>query len=242
MKADQIISKFRPDMRIVARDGEFIVSFDSMFEADVDRTSKMIRVPDARGVANFRVAVTGFTSDDCQQVGDFYEYHGDITLYQTLGETNQQPERRFVLASPRIRLPQLKKGVPLPAEEVHQKIRNAVADVFSSAIKTLYGIAPAGERSAVASSSDQRHGLFGRLLAKKWLMALVAAPAVILVLLVLATHLVKGAQLPGYDAAAINHAMAQQPDITAQVEQTRQILKEMNLDPGSPGDMGCLAR
>lgn len=255
--------QFNPQMEIVAVDADaVVVTFDFASSGDSNRAPRALRIP--RNFAELTVSVKSFES--LGELADKAEYRGAITLVvkPLAGEAVEH-----VLAEPRLWLDaqsrNRRKSGPLfnfySPDEVTQGVRDAVAEALARALFAFYsnesrsyaldttpassaGVAPqrafvAAVRAPVyqpnrtaANDPAARKRFRGRVV-----LAAVVTPLLVFGLLTLGGALKKD---PIQDAVA--KAMTHTPSSTqAQVELTKETLKQMGLDPGKSGDIGCLA-
>lgn len=120
-----------------------------------------------------------------------------------------------------------------PAQPVAAAAPAALADA-----RPASGFAAAMQSFAVPSSAANDDPAEKKRFRKKVIFAAIATPLVVFGLLTAGGALKKND--PIQDAVA--KAMTQNPSSTqAQVELTKETLKQMGLDPGKSGDIGCLA-
>lgn len=263
--------QFTPEISIVAVDEhDAIVSFDSAAANDHARTVRALRI--GRDFAAVTFELNGFADTDLSAVGDRKEYRGTIDLVTTARDGTVQrhalaaPELWLPAQG------KMRRGggfvFPAPAD-VALALRQGLADAMGQALAAYYGkeaqidlqartpAAPAvhelrGVGGAAAPTAAQA-AWFGKRPAanqagpastkqRTWRRIMVAALVTPLVVYgaLAATGATRRAD-PIQEAVA--HAMAQDPrSLQAQVDLTKETLKQMGLDPGKAGDTGCFAQ
>lgn len=259
------MEQFNPEIRIVAVDqGDVAVMFDSASESDVARSPKVLRI--SRKFSELGIEVGEFVSAGEHE--NEKEYRGTISL---VVKTALNDEVKHVLAEPVLWIKAVsrnrKKGAApynfYSPEDVTLAVRNGVASALAGALVAFYekedqldtfSRVPAQASAPVLDSRPvQPSGrfaaaqTFGRTLPaanksqfrKKVILAAIATPILVYGLLWLGGAVVKKND-PIQNAVA--RVMAQDPkSMQAQVELTKETLKQMGLDPGKSGDVGCLA-
>lgn len=249
------LPEFVPDLRIIARGSDrLMVTFDTATDLDLRRSPRIVMV-DMTGVTNIS---TGLQDIEVVDAVDKQLVTGRINLLTT--RPNAEPET-YLLADIELHLHAQgrpgkdgKFSFPSPSA-IEQMILQGVADAFADA-SIAYGDAagaptaapqPAAERApswprpapAYAGAGAVRHGSGrspGRSGWKTYLLLGLAA----LLLLAAAARLMSAPSDPLQ--SAVNKALASDPKARdEQIEITRQTLREMGLDPGKNGDLGCLA-
>lgn len=252
------LPEFVPDLRIIARGSDrLMVTFDTATDLDLRRSPRIVMV-DMGGVTNIS---TGLQDIEVVDAVDKQLVTGRINLLTT--RPNAEPET-YLLADIELHLHAQgrpgkdgKFSFPSPSE-IEQMILQGVADAFADA-SIAYGEAadasgagtaasqPSAERPtswprpapAYAGMGVVRQGVgrgAGRSPWKTYLFLGLAA----LLLLAAAAKLMSAPSDPLQ--SAVNKALASDPKARdEQIEITRQTLREMGLDPGKNGDLGCLA-
>lgn len=262
--AKQTLPDFAPELRVVAAgnaSNRLVVVFDTATDLDLKRSPRVVMI-DTEGVTNITTEVTDVST---QELVDRALYQGKINLLTQKGEAEAT---RYLLAEFSLeveghgkRSKEGKLNFP-PALEVEQQVLQGVADAFTEAsLEMVYssgaGAAPttaayeqapagspwlarpalayAGGPAAPTGSARSSGGKKGWSKKATWFVALLA-------LLLLAATLKIMLSSSDPVQSAVNKALANDPRARdEQIEITRNTLREMGLDPGKNGDLGCLA-
>lgn len=262
------MERIYPDIRVAAIDGDAVaVSFDSRASNDAEREVKVVRIK--RGFTSLSIAVEGFFDAQGTVLNDQKEFSGVVKLKVT--EDDDASVVEHVLAQPKLWVQAQGKqrkglGYVFPSStEVQRAVRQGVADALGRALAAYYNKeahldaltrAPARPMSVEprpAVAAIEAEVLAGQMPApvdaandeaqskkRHWRRLLVAGGAPLAVVAVL--WVIAGLTRHDPIQEAVAKSMAQNPaSVQAQVELTKQTLKEMGLDPGKAGDVGCLA-
>lgn len=221
------MTKFSPFVQIVRTGERIAVMFDSQCADDATRIPRIVYVPCEMDGLSWSV----FLSDSGTSCVDLVVSNGDAETHHRLGEITAKVEHAAV----------------------QQGLANAFQGALAAFLQTGRQIAATG--SDVASLDPPRdaygpsHPSPGtpaaqQLPAGRTFLKSVSAVAAIGVLGFLGIY--SFSVISGHEAdpikAAVAQNMAQDPaSITAQVELTKETLRQMGLDPGRGGDLGCLA-
>lgn len=255
---------FQPDLRVIARGtsrNRLTVVFDTASDLDLKRSPRIVMV-DMQGVN----CITTRVDDLIAEISGVNQIvTGKINL---LTQKDDGTTTVHLLADIELNLEcEVKAGknaqLSFPSEvELEYLIRHGVADAFVDASLDMmviddpvtvyperqsqddvlsrqpwvYNGAPAYEiRSSTKTRSDVRSSA---PMSKK-MMAFIG---VLVVLFFVATLKIIFAAPADSVQAAVNNALTNDPRARdEQIEITRQTLREMGLDPGKNGDLGCLA-
>lgn len=261
------LPEFTPELRVIApgtASNRLMVVFDTSTDLDLKRSPRVVIV-DTEGVTNFWTEVTDIATEE-RVVRALYR--GQINLLTKKGEAAPVT---YLLADFELEVDAVgkpdksgKSAFP-PVLEIEQLVRQGVADAFTEASLEMvyrnagpaqaaqaYEQAPAGgsgwhTRPAMAyagvatgpafSAGSNRAVGARKGWSKKmyWFVGL-------MVLLLLAAAIKIMASSADPVQSAVNKALANDPRARdEQIEITRNTLKEMGLDPGKNGDLGCLA-
>lgn len=252
------LPEFTPELRIVARgtaSNRLVVSFDTATEDDLKRSPRIVMI-DTQDVTSIRTSVDDLS---CEDLVNKRYFSGKIHL---LTQRNSEEATKYLLADFQFVVEAL--GRPdkttskysFPSQQsLGQLIQQGVADAFTDASFEMHestvpdtqfmhapstvdsgaGVLRAAPFSGHAISARPR-GAVGGIGGKK---AYIAIAVLVLVLLAAALKIAAAPVDPVQ--AAVNNALASDPRARdEQIEITRQTLKEMGLDPGKNGDLGCL--
>lgn len=264
--AKQELFEFEPELQIVARGAAsnlLVVTFDTATDADHKRGPRMVMVK-TEGVKSLTPQVSITSVAPSPQALDSQIYAGKITL---VAEGEGGTAESYLLADFALELPA--NGKPgkdgklvFPTEaQVEQVIRQGVADQFTQASLDLLATPEPGTAAVMATpiqgASGPAGGPWGGMTpayaggAMRQPSARAQAPSkkrwLTLIACVLLAFLATAAvfkMLTPRDPIQAAVAQAMKTDPTSrdeQIEITRQTLKEMGLDPGKTGDLGCLA-
>lgn len=264
------MEQFNPALSIVAVDeNDAVVTFDFASASDSERAPKALRIP--RKFNELSIAVTAFESLGELGDRKEYRGSIKLTVKPLEGDAIEHvlaEPRLWIDAESRNRK---KGAHPFnfhSTDAVTRAVRVGVANALSRALGAFYAKeahidtlarSPAQPVAAAAPVADVRpaSGIVGAIQSfaapataanddpaekkrfrKKVIFAAIATPLVVFALLTAGGALKKND--PIQDAVA--KAMTQNPSSTqAQVELTKETLKQMGLDPGKSGDIGCLA-
>lgn len=262
--AKYTLPDFAPELRVVARgtaSNRLVLSFDTATDIDLQRSPRVVMV-DTTGVLSISTSVDDLKCEDSA----LRRYvTGKINLLTNTGEDDPA---KYLLADFKLALEcdgkrdkEGKFSFP-PEHEIEQIVRQGVADAFADASldmvadpvvagvssgsmdsrryeggdsqswmpRPALGYAGTGSIRANAGTSKAR-------MSKKMLAFL----GVLGVLLLVAVFRIMAAPSDPVQVA-VNKALANDPRARdEQIEITRQTLREMGLDPGKNGDLGCLA-
>lgn len=262
------MEQFNPEIRIVAVDqGDVVVMFDSASEFDAARSPKALRI--SRKFSELSIDVGDFVETVERDGG--MEYRGEVSLVVKSALNDEVKHTLaapvlWIKAASRNR----KKGaVPYnfySASDVTMAVRVGVATALGHALAEFFekedqldSFVRMPAQAAVAqtiseSRAAQPGGRVGlpvrqysnaspaankQQFRKKVLLAAVVAPLAVYGLLWLGGTVAKK---PDPIQNAVARVMKQDPkSMQAQVELTKETLKQMGLDPGKSGDIGCLA-
>lgn len=236
--------EFAPRFTLAKLDGKYLLHFDSNHQADAGRMVYMLPIGSIESV---KIAVDGFAEDATVRSGTDMTIHGDVVI--TSGA-----DRHVIPLILRLQGVVSAEGAfsfPAPAH-IHDVVRNGVAREFTKAAERFitahdethlatYAAADIGAplaKRAITAVAETTEADDARK--RKMFLAAAFVGPVIAVLLLWALGAGQKAANP-YEEA-FKAAMAQDPvAIESQVNLTKQTLKDMGLDPGQAGDMGCMA-
>ncbi len=216
---------FNPALRLL--DSPTRIVFDSRLDYDENRAAKIVNVERTDGNGGLLKAMESsiFVS----------EINGD--------ETDGDRRINAVIAYKQV----FEGGETLVTEIAVIRIKDKKADIDQ--LKTLLN---AGLTNALIAAIDLKEGNVGATLPvtyglneqkkessfRGWAMAIMAIAAV--PILIIAVWAIKK---PATTDQVYLSRFAENPQaIASQVETTKQVLKNMGLDPGKSGDIGCLAQ
>lgn len=262
--AKHSLHDFSPELRVVApgtASKRLVVVFDTNTDIDLKRSPRIVMI-DTEGVTDIRTEVSNVT---CEGLVVRALYRGQINLLTKKGDGDPTS---YLLADFEMEIEGTGKRdkagsfIFPPETEIAQFVRQGVADAFTDAsLEMIYSTASpvqthaqelaspsqwlprpamayAGAAAGPApSAGSKRSGPTKNGLSKK------AAWAIGVMLLLLSAAAIKIMVSSGDPVqSAVNKALAQDPRARdEQIEITRNTLKEMGLDPGKNGDLGCLA-
>lgn len=264
------MEQFNPALSIVAVDeNDAVVTFDFASASDSERAPKALRIP--RKFNELSIAVTAFESLGELGDRKEYRGSIKLTVKPLEGDAIEHvlaEPRLWIDAESRNRKKGAHPFNFYSTDAVTRAVRVGVANALSRALGAFYAKeahidtlarSPAQPVAAAAPVADVRptSGIVGAIQSfaapataanddpaekkrfrKKVIFAAIATPLVVFALLTAGGALKKND--PIQDAVA--KAMTQNPSSTqAQVELTKETLKQMGLDPGKSGDIGCLA-
>lgn len=264
------MEQFNPALSIVAVDeNDAVVTFDFASASDSERAPKALRIP--RKFNELSIAVTAFESLGELGDRKEYRGSIKLTVKPLEGDAVEHvlaEPRLWIDAESRNRKKGAHPFNFYSTDAVTRAVRVGVANALSRALGAFYAKeahidtlarSPAQPVAAAAPVADVRpaSGIVGAIQSfaapatganddpaekkrfrKKVIFAAIATPLVVFALLTAGGALKKND--PIQDAVA--KAMTQNPSSTqAQVELTKETLKQMGLDPGKSGDIGCLA-
>ena len=236
--------EFKPEFCLIERnDHKMVVLFDTATEYDEFRAPRLVTI-DTDGVQAITFKLNGF---DPVTNGQDQICEGKIEL---LAQKPDGEVRNYELAECKFRYtseskPDKSGNYVFPSSfDTKQNIRHGVADAFSTAALTQPGNFQfntiqtptqhilAQQPAAIGYHTQPEQKRFN------WrVLAAVVAPIVLVAML---WGYVKSRTDPVQEAVA--RAMATDPNARQeQIDITRQTLREMGLDPGKAGDLGCLA-
>lgn len=255
---------FAPELRVVAAgnaSNRLVVVFDTATDLDLKRSPRVVMI-DTEGVTNISTEVSDITT---QELVVRAVYRGRINLLTQKGTADAVPyllaEFELEVEGSGKRDKEGKLNFP-PILEVEQIVRQGVADAFTEAsLEMVYSggagtastaaayepapastpwlarpaLAYAGGPAASVGSARSAGVKSGWSKKAAWFVGLMA-------LLLLAATLKIMLSSSDPVQSAVNKALANDPRARdEQIEITRNTLKEMGLDPGKNGDLGCLA-
>lgn len=257
--AKYTLPDFAPELRVVARgtaSNRLVIVFDTATDIDLKRSPRIVMI-DTEGVTSITTSVDEITADD-RVIHQLVS--GKINL---LTQKDGADPVKYLLAEFQLQIEGGKSGKDgklsyPPQGEIEQIIRQGVADAFTDAcLEMTSEPVPAGEyrgqnsferqpwtpRPAPAyASAGPALSMRSSAAAKPRLSKKMIAFIGILAVLLLAAALKIMAAPADPVQAAVNKALANDPRARdEQIEITRQTLREMGLDPGKNGDLGCLA-
>lgn len=236
--------EFAPRITLAKVDGKYLLHFDSNHQADTGRIVYMLPIG---SIENVMIAVEGFAEDATVRSGTDMTIHGDVVITSGM-DSHAIP---LVLRLQGAVSAEGAFSFPAP-DHIRSVVRNGVAREFTKAVERFIAAhdetrlatyaaadigAPLAKRavSAVTETSEADD-------ARKRKMFLIAAFVGPVVAVLLLWALGAGQQAANPYEEAFKAAMAQDPvAIESQVNLTKQTLKDMGLDPGQAGDMGCMA-
>lgn len=253
---------FAPELRVVARgtaSNRLVLAFDTATDIDLQRSPRVVMV-DTTGVLSISTSV-----DDLQYEDSVLRRYvtGKINLLTNAGAGDPA---KYLLADFKLALEcdgkrdkEGKLNFP-PEHEIEQTIRQGVADAFADAsldmvADPISATATDGHpyiggepqawvaRPALAYAAAGASAVRTSTAASKTRMSkkMLAFLGVLGVLLLVAVFKIMAAPSDPVQVA-VNKALANDPRARdEQIEITRQTLREMGLDPGKNGDLGCLA-
>lgn len=221
---------FEPIIHIMEDEQSLLVMFDSGWEDDSTRMPRLVRI--------------ALPIQDLSWKMDLAEPNNHISSYSiilTVKSLDSEEHHPLGAITPQ---KTLGKG---GEEAIYQGIANA----FAHALLLYLGqksspIAPSAEVGQEVGTPVHRSGsqtIRSRSILKSVAKsAAFAIVAVGVVGLLLASAPFMGSNVADPIQTAVAQNMAQDPaSITAQVELTKETLRQMGLDPGAAGDLGCLA-
>lgn len=246
------IPEFEPELRVVARGAashRMVVVFDTATDMDRKRSPRIVMI-DTDGVDSIATSVDEIGEQDHAL---YRVYTGQINL---ITKKKNGEQEKYLLSDFELKLENNGKRdkdghfVFPTSFEVEQTIRQGVADAFTDAsLEMAVGgdVAPvvgwdrpvvagyAAPAFAAVPERDKADAAPSRM--SKKMLAFMALLTVLLVAAVLKIMSTPSDPLQ----AAVNRALANDPAARdEQIEITRQTLREMGLDPGKNGDLGCL--
>lgn len=258
--ANYTLPDFAPELRIVARgtaSNLLTVVFDTATDLDVKRSPKIVMV-DTKDATSISTGVDDVKVEDAltKQVVTGHinlvvdKPNADATKYLLANfelhlDAQGKPDKAGKFAFP-------------PQKEIEQLILQAVADAFTDASLEMQAqdaaqaafSEPAAPRNAGWMRPMHNYAYAGvsgsprvqsATKPARWGKKMYAFVGLLFLLLALAFFKIMAAPSDPVQAA-VNKALANDPRARdEQIEITRQTLKEMGLDPGKNGDLGCLA-
>lgn len=259
--AKYTLPEFAPELRVVARgtaSNRLVIVFDTATDLDLKRSPRIVMI-DTEGVTSITTSVDEISTED-QVVHQLVS--GKINL---LTQKDGAEAVKYLLAEFQLQIEGGKasgkdgKFSYPPESEIEQNIRQGVADAFTDAsLEMASEPAPAGEYrrgqdfperqpwaprpAPVYAGAGPALSMRASAAAKPRLSKKMIAFIGLLAVLLLAAALKIMAAPADPVQAAVNKALANDPRARdEQIEITRQTLREMGLDPGKNGDLGCLA-
>lgn len=257
--AKYTLPDFAPELRVVARgtaSNRLVIVFDTATDLDLKRSPRIVMI-DTEGVTSITTSVDEITSDD------------RVTHQLVSGKINLLTQKdgaepvKYLLAQFELQLEGSRNGSKdgklsfPPLIEIEQVIRQGVADAFTDAsLEMTSEPAPVVEyrgqdaperqswapRPAPAYATGPALSMRASAAAKPRMSKKMIAFIGLLAVLLLAAALKIMAAPSDPVQVAVNKALANDPRARdEQIEITRQTLREMGLDPGKNGDLGCLA-
>ena len=233
------MKKFAPLFQITATESQLAVLFDSASAEDTTRSPKVVCVPRLHG---------GIAFELCAAEGAAFVLK--LLVRNPAGNAETQVHELAVIS--------------LPARSA-DTLSQAIADAFFDALARYYqwehelsGPVPASRYEPqyraprpVAANNSVFRGVKRATFACFLVVLTIGVVAAVMGVGPLAGHNMAPiqdavaqnmAQNPASIQNAVAQNMAQDPAaIQAQVELTQQTLRQMGIDPGRPGDLGCLA-
>lgn len=263
--AKYTLPDFAPELRVVARgtaSNRLVLAFDTATDIDLLRSPRVVMV-DTTGVLSISTSV-----DDLQYEDSALRRYvtGKINL---LTSTGAGDPAKYLLADFKLviecdgkRDKDGKLNFP-PEHEIEQIIRQGVADAFADAsmdmvadpVATAATATPADVRPCVGGGDSmslmprpalayagtgamRANAAVSKTRMSKKMMAFLGVLGILLLVAVFRIMATPSDPVQ----AAVNKALANDPRARdEQIEITRQTLREMGLDPGKNGDLGCLA-
>lgn len=262
------LPEFTPELRVVARgvgSNRLMVMFDTATDADHKRAPRLVTI-NTEGIDSLTPSVENIAVADT--IADRQYVSGQIYLVANMAaNTTDADGSKYLLSDFKLKLSAAgradKNGqFAFPSLfDVEQLVRQGVADAFTEAGLDLAAtqvpqvtpepaytavqapMAPAwgGQPLAYAGMPQQRQhaGATSSFSRKRMLMLMVGIPLALLLTVWAFFKIITPADPV---QAAVANALRNDPQARdEQIEITRQTLKEMGLDPGKSGDLGCLA-
>lgn len=260
------LPEFTPELRIVARgagSNRLMVMFDTATDADHKRAPRLVTIK-TDGLDSLTPSVENIAVADT--IADRQYVCGKIFLVANTTDVSPDPDSgKYLLADFKLEVaaagrPDKSGKFAFPAlTDVEQLVRQGVADAFSEAGLDLASVqspqvtqertyaampAPAApawgaQPLAYAGVPRQHASAMTSFSRKRMLMMLIGLPLALLLVVWLFFKIITPADPV---QAAVASALRHDPQARdEQIEITRQTLKEMGLDPGKSGDLGCLA-
>ena len=257
--AKYTLPDFAPELRVVARgtaSNRLVIVFDTATDIDLKRSPRIVMI-DTEGVTSITTSVDEITADD-RVIHQLVS--GKINL---LTQKDGAESVKYLLAEFQLQIEGGKSGKDgklsyPPQGEIEQIIRQGVADAFTDASLEMtsepvavgeyrgqdsferqhWTPRPAPAYASAGPALSMRSSAAANPRLSKKMIAFIG----ILAVLLLAAALKIMAAPADPVQAAVNKALANDPRARdEQIEITRQTLREMGLDPGKNGDLGCLA-
>lgn len=250
---------FAPELRVVARGTEsnrLVIVFDTATDIDLKRSPRIVMI-DTEDVISITTSVDEITADD-RMIHQLVS--GKINL---LTQKDGAEPVKYLLAEFQLQIgggkaKDGKLSYP-PQREIEQVLRQGVADAFTDASLEMTSELPArgweyrgqescerqpwtlrpapayvsaGPALSMRSSAAEKPRLSKKMTAFIGILAVLLLAAILKIMAAPADPVQE----------AVNKALANDPRARdEQIEITRQTLREMGLDPGKNGDLGCLA-
>lgn len=259
---------FVPELRVVANGSashRLVLVFDTATDLDLLRSPRIVMV-DTEGVTSITTSVEDLAVEETL-LRQFATGKIQLVTQKGAAEGSKYLLADFKILIEAVGKPDKggKMNFP-PASEIEQLIRQGVADAFSEAsIDMIHNDQSAAATSSPSSLVDQGPSRSAAAWGPRLAMAqqgvghgsgatrgsagsrahmskkMMAALALLALLLVVAIFKIATASNDPVQVA-VNKALANDPRARdEQIEITRSTLKEMGLDPGKNGDLGCLA-
>lgn len=235
--AKYTLPDFAPELRVVAcgtASNRLVIVFDTATDIDLKRSPRIVMI-DTQGVTSITTNVDEITADD-RMIHQLVS--GKINL---LTQKDGAEPVKYLLAEFQLQIEGGKakdgKFSYPPQGEIEQVLRQGVADAFTDAsLEMTSRPAPAyvsaGPALSMRSSAAAKPRLSKKMTAFIGILAVLLLAAILKIMAAPADPVQE----------AVNKALANDPRARdEQIEITRQTLREMGLDPGKNGDLGCLA-
>lgn len=234
------MKSFEPIIHIIEDQQSLLVMFDSGWDHDVTRMPRLVRVTLPIQDLSWKMDAEQLPLDE-----SIPSYPISLIVKSSDGESS------YALGS----ITPEKSGGQAHAGAIYQGIANSFSRALllylSQKSQPVVPSVEIGQKagSPVHRGKPQAIGSYddGRSNRSRPILKSVAQAAAVAVVLVAVTGFFVSIPFMGSNAAdpiqtAVAQNMAQDPaSITAQVELTKETLRQMGLDPGAAGDLGCLA-
>lgn len=240
--------EFTPVFHIMELPEHLFITFDSMSPLDLTRAVRGFRI--GKDFEHLTFVLEGFDKESRTDDGDRFVL-GKILLVVN-GSSNKQ-QGKYELAECKFLLPpERRRNNGVRVEDIAYSIRQGVSNAFISAISSYRNnqgqfsrdeanIEPSALRSKPSLNTVAAKSLGSEERNYRRKMALaIAAPMLVCFFAWCGFKIF--ARSPTPVEAAVSNAMKQDPNsVAAQIELTKATLRQMGLDPGKSGDLGCLA-
>jgi hypothetical protein len=219
----EAVSSFSPAIQITAVGARTAIMFDSAHENDLTRAARLIYVPQAVDSLSLRCDQPSQGISEVKllvRLGDKVEEHDLATI--TMSSCNNMDVR---------------KGVADHFQIALVRYLQSQNPAMVASEQLVVGAAP---KMPVVSSHPQAD----RSAARRPILKSALVVGLVGLIGFTAVYAFSPRSVHSADPiqAAVVGNMAQDPaSILAQVELTKETLRQMGLDPGRPGDLGCLA-